>query len=87
MWCSATLLRMTEIPPDIQARRTLEEHAIALGHERATLQAREAEIITQAIALMDQELIPANELARLLQIDRTTLYRWRDVAHRLRETP
>lgn len=70
-----------ELPPDVQARRAVEDNAIKLGRERAKLEGRLDQIIEEAIELMEaaeRAGVSVERLARLIQISRPTLYRWRE---------
>jgi transcriptional regulator GlxA family with amidase domain len=79
---------MTNIPTDIQARREVEDRAIKLGEERLDLENREAANIEAVIDLIPEATdagIPFDHLAKLVGVSRQTLYRWQEVARRLRE--
>jgi hypothetical protein len=76
-----------DLPSDVKARRALEDKAIMLGNERTRLERRLEEIIEEAVGLMaqaDRRSVSVDRLAELIRIDRTTLYRWRDMAARHR---
>jgi hypothetical protein len=78
---------MTVIPPGIEVKRGIEDRAIALGVRRQEL-AAEMTANTQGIIdlLRDAEGagIPYEHLSQLLGVSRQTLFRWREVAARLK---
>ena len=80
---------MDHIPSNIQARRAVEDRAIRLGGERRDLDNRVA-VNTQAIIdLLPSAAnagVPFDHVATLVGITRQTLYRWQEVARRLRES-
>jgi hypothetical protein len=76
-----------DLPPDVQARRAVEDNAIKLGRERTRLEGRLGEIIEEAVELMgdaERNGVPMEHLAELIQVSRPTLYRWRDATAILR---
>jgi len=77
---------MSEIPPDIQARRTIEDEAIRIGQERAALSHRMTENTWTIIELLrrpEHALIPLDHLAQLLGVSRPSIYRWRETAEKI----
>lgn len=73
---------MAEIPPDIQARRTVEDEAILLGAERLDLEARLVANTERTRSLLGNALlagVPLDHFARMAHVSRQTLYRWREV--------
>lgn len=78
----ATVLLMTNLPPDLQARRELEDRAIALGAERRELDARQKGNLGAIVGLIhDAEgILPLEDIAKLVGVSRQTLYRWQEVA-------
>jgi AcrR family transcriptional regulator len=76
-----------DLPPDVKARRAVEDKAIKLGRERNRLEGRLAQIIEEAVELMseaERNAITIERLAELIDISRPTLYRWRDATAILR---
>ena len=76
-----------DLPPGVKAQRAVENRAIKLGKERNKLEARLAEITEEAVELMaeaERSGVPIGRLAELIQIERSTLYRWRDATAILR---
>jgi len=76
---------MSDLPSKIAERRILEDRALVLGNEWEALTERRANLIEQAVQLMeiaDPAGIPIDQLAELLKVDRTTLYRWRRLYQR-----
>ncbi len=70
-----------DLPPDVEAQRAVEDKAIKLGNERAKLENRLGKIIEEAVELMgdaERNGVSIERLAQLIQIQRSTLYRWRD---------
>jgi DNA-binding transcriptional regulator YiaG len=72
---------MTDLPPDIQVRREIEDRAAQLGAERRDLDGR-VEANTQAVVdlLRDAEGtgVSFDQLAQLIGVSRQTLYHWRE---------
>jgi hypothetical protein len=78
---------MTELPPDMQARRDIEDRAIRLGDERRDLDNRVAENTQGIIDLIPEAAdagITFDNLARMVGVSRQTLHRWREIVRRLR---
>jgi hypothetical protein len=78
---------MTDLPPDMQARRAVEDRAVQLGAERRGLDDQAAANTQAIIDLLPQAEtagVPLEHLAGLLTVSRQTLYRWRDTVARLR---
>jgi hypothetical protein len=76
----ATLRRM-DLPPDVKARRAVEDRAIRLGNKRAQLERQREKVIEDAVELMsDAERVGVSvaRLADLIHVDRPNLYRWRN---------
>jgi hypothetical protein len=72
---------MIELPPDVQAQRDFEDHAIELGLELSDAEARVVEIRGEVVELMDDAPghgITIDRLANRIGRDRKTVYRWRD---------
>jgi hypothetical protein len=70
-----------DLPPDVQARRAVEDKAIKLGRERTRLEGRLDQIIEEAVGLMgdaERNGVPIDRLADLIRVRRSTLYRWRE---------
>jgi hypothetical protein len=79
---------MTEIPPDLQARRAVENELLQLGSERNRLESELAaniEAIVAAIPKAIEVSIPFDGIAKLVGVSRQTLYRWQEVTRRLTE--
>jgi DNA invertase Pin-like site-specific DNA recombinase len=79
---------MTDIPSDIQARRSIEDELVQLGSERNRLESeggKNIEAIVAAIPKAIEAGIPFDGIAKLVGISRQTLYRWQGVTHRLAE--
>ncbi len=79
---------MTDIPPDLQARRAIEDNLIRLGSERTRLEgelAANISVILAAIPKATEVGIPFDGVAKLVGVSRQTLYRWQEVARRLNE--
>ena len=76
-----------ELPLDVLARRAVEDRAISLGNERADLEGRLARIIEEVVDLMaeaEANGVPIGRLAELVQVERSTIYRWRGSMQTLR---
>jgi DNA-binding transcriptional regulator YiaG len=77
---------MNQTPPDIQARRSVEDRAVQLGSARNELAARTTQN-TQAIIDLLREpthtLISLDHLANLLGVSRQSLYRWREIGQEI----
>jgi hypothetical protein len=83
-----TVLSMTEIPPDLQARRAVEDELVQLGSERNRLESELASNIEAIVAAIPKAIetgIPFDGVARLVGVSRQTLYRWQEVTRRLTE--
>jgi hypothetical protein len=79
---------MTEIPPDLQIRRAVENELLRLGSERNRLESELAaniEAIVAAIPKAIEASIPFDGIAKLVGVSRQTLYRWQEVTRRLAE--
>jgi DNA invertase Pin-like site-specific DNA recombinase len=79
---------MTEIPPDLQARRAAEDELVQLGSERNRLEGELAANIEAIVAAIPKAIemgIPFDGVARLVGVSRQTLYRWQEVTRRLTE--
>jgi hypothetical protein len=77
---------MTEIPPDLQARRAVEDEAIRLGRQRHEALAQTAANTCSIIELLrkpEHALIPLDHLAQLLGVSRPSIYRWRERAQEI----
>jgi DNA invertase Pin-like site-specific DNA recombinase len=77
------------IPSNIQARRAVEDRAIRLGEQRLDLNNRVAantQAIIDLLANAADAGVPFDHVATLVGITRQTLYRWQEVARRLRES-
>jgi hypothetical protein len=76
---------MNDLPPDIQARRAIEDRAAALGAQRRDLSAS-VEVNTHAMIDLVREAegsgVPFEHLAGLLGVTRQTIYNWREMAAR-----
>jgi transcriptional regulator GlxA family with amidase domain len=86
MSSAATVGGMTDLPPDIQARREVEDRAAQLGAERSELENKAATNIDAILDLLhdaEEAGIPLDQIARLVGVSRQTLYRWREVARHL----
>jgi hypothetical protein len=80
---------MDHTPSNIQARRAVEDRAIQLGGERRDLDNRVAANTQAIIDLLPNAVdagVPFDHVATLVGITRQTLYRWQEVARRLRES-
>jgi DNA-binding phage protein len=79
---------MTDIPPELQARRAIEDELVQLGSERDRLEndlAANIEAIVAAIPKAIEANIPFDAVAKLVGVSRQTLYRWQGVTRRLTE--
>ncbi len=73
---------MTKLPPDIRARRAIEDRALALGAERRRIDDLHIENTRKIIALIPhagEAGVPLEDLASMVQVSRQTLHRWRDL--------
>jgi transcriptional regulator GlxA family with amidase domain len=78
---------MNKIPADIQARRSVEDAAIKLGKDRHEIERREVANIQAIVDLIPRAAaahVSLDQLAKLIGVSRQTLYRWQDIAERLR---
>ncbi|MGD0197556.1 MAG: helix-turn-helix domain-containing protein [Solirubrobacteraceae bacterium] len=78
---------MTNLPPDIEARRAIEDELIRLGSERSRLEAEAGanlEAIVDVVPRATEAGIPLDEVARLVGVSRQTLHRWRGSLERLK---
>jgi hypothetical protein len=74
---------MTDLPEDIQARRSIEDRFINLGTERRELQDKTKVIVKAMVDLVPEALqagISFDGIAKLIGIPRQTLYRWQEIA-------
>ena len=79
---------MSETPSDIQARRSIEDQIVKLGSERNRLESElggNIEAIVAAIPKAIEAGIPFDGIAKLVGVSRQTLYRWQEVARRLKD--
>jgi hypothetical protein len=70
---------MTDLPPDLQARRAVEDELARLGSERNRLESEAGtnlETIVAAIPRATEVGIPFDGIAHLVGVSRQTLYRW-----------
>jgi hypothetical protein len=82
-----TVSTMTDLPPNMQAKRAVEDQALALGAERRKIDDQHIANTRAIIALIPhagEAGVSLDDLASMVQVSRQTLYRWRDVAARLR---
>jgi len=72
--------RMTEIPPDIQARREFEDQALKLGAERARLENELGSNLEKIVDLLEKAHevgVTVDHYAQMVGVRRQQLYRWR----------
>jgi hypothetical protein len=77
---------MTPSPPDLQARRAIEDRAIELGAERGDLTARTMYNTHAIIDLLRDPAhatLPLDHLANMLGVSRQSLYRWREIGQKI----
>lgn len=77
---------MNDLPPDIQARRAIEDRAATLGAERRGFEAGLAantHLIIDLLRDADGVGIPHEQLAQLLGVSRQSIYNWREIAAKL----
>jgi hypothetical protein len=73
-------------PPQLQARRSIEDRAVQLGTERAAIAQRNAENTWAIIELLrdpQHALVPLDHLASMLGVSRQSLYRWREIGQKI----
>jgi hypothetical protein len=78
---------MTDLPPNMQARRAIEDRAVQLGNERHDLDnglAANTQAIIDLLRDADGAGVPLDHLAKLVGVSRQTLHRWREIAARLK---
>jgi Homeodomain-like domain len=74
---------MPELPPDIQARRAIEDRAAKLGIQRRGFETALAANTHKVIDLLrdaDGSGVPLEQLAALLGVSRQSIYNWREIA-------
>lgn len=74
---------MNDTPPDIQAKRTVEDEAIKLGKSRREIERREIANIQAIVDLIPRAVavgVSFDQLAKLIGVSRQTLYRWQEAA-------
>ena len=79
---------MTDLPPDLQATRAIEDRLVLLGAERTKLEAKlgeNLEAIVDEIPAGAEAGIPFDRIAHLVGISRQTLYRWQNALAKLRD--
>ncbi len=72
-----------EIPPDVQARRALEDELFGFGRKRSTLKAElgaNTTLIQQRLPEALEHGISLEQFSRLVGISRQTLHRWKEAA-------
>jgi hypothetical protein len=80
---------MTDLPPDLQPRRRIEDRLIGLGDERRELQDKTKGTVKAMIDLVpeaQQAGISFDGIAKLIGVPRQTLYRWQEIAEFRRRT-
>jgi transcriptional regulator GlxA family with amidase domain len=78
---------MSQLPENIQARRAIEDQAVALGVERRNIddqQIGNTRAIIDLIPSATEAGVSLEDLASMVQVTRQTLYRWQETARRLR---
>lgn len=78
---------MNDIPPDLAAKRAVEDEALRLGAERHDLENKSAANIDAILRVLheaEQVGVPFDHIAQHVGVSRQTLYRWRDVAARMK---
>jgi hypothetical protein len=71
---------MTDLPPEMQARREFEDQALKLGAERARLEGQLGTNLEQIVDLLEKAHevgVPIDHYARMVGVRRQQLYRWR----------
>ena len=79
----ATILPMPNLPPNIQARRAIEDKAAKLGVRRrgyATALRKNNDEISALLRQAEGSGVPLEQLAALLGVSRQSLSKWRDEA-------
>jgi hypothetical protein len=72
---------MTNIPPDIQAKRAIEDRALTLGNERRGFEAglaANSHLIMDLLRDAEGSGVPLDHIAQLVGVSRQTLHRWRN---------
>jgi DNA-binding transcriptional regulator YiaG len=75
---------MDDLPPQIQARRAIEDRAAKLGASRRTLEADLNTNTAEIRALLgdaEGSGVSYDQLAQLIGVSRQTLYHWREDAN------
>ncbi len=78
---ACTVKGMNDLPPEIAARRVIEDRAAKLGATRSILEADLNENTAQIkVLLRDAEGsgVPYDQLAALLHVSRQTIFNWRE---------
>jgi DNA invertase Pin-like site-specific DNA recombinase len=78
---------MNDLPPDLQARRVVEDELAKLGSERNRIESEAGANIEAVVAAIPDAIeagIPFDGIARLVGVSRQTLYRWQGGIARLR---
>lgn len=71
---------MVDLPPEIEARRSVEDRALKLGADRAELDAQLARNTLAIKALMGEAeavRLPLESFAKMVGVSRQTLHHWR----------
>jgi len=74
---------MNDLPPNIQARRAIEDRAAKLGAQRRGYEtglARNTQEIIDLLRDADGSGVPLEQLAALLGVSRQSIYNWREIA-------
>jgi hypothetical protein len=78
---------MNDLPPDIQARRAIEDRAATLGAQRRDLNGgleANTHAMIDLVRESDGSGLPLEQLAGLLGVSRQTIYNWREWAGNIR---